>query len=261
MSASRFVGGATLVSFIGIASAATGQSTGPEPYPSATFGGKRVLSDESPSTMQINCTPVAAGRSGRQRIECRFTQTMISLPPPKAEVDQEVARTEAEIRAGHTKNPAATWKDCGKVTSGLADRDKLIDDDRKEFDRYVKTMQDACARKDLQPLIDYVTEQVRRKERTCTLRPTNEFTETLERTDADTWVGTNGPRGTCNVTVTVTFWRTVDHGMAWWNFKQVRVTPESETGPDCRDRERVSVTTMRWNGRTDWAASCQYLKL
>jgi len=137
-----------------------------------------------------------------------------------------------------------------------------FDDPKSKIEfSFFPRLKEACVKRDASALIKALSDMKRATEsKTCKMGVTNAFKETLEQLDANTWVGTDGPRGTCNVTVTTTLWRTISGSLSYWSFKQVAVIPENQAANAlCGQTEKVRTTMMKWDGRYHWLANCQLL--
>lgn len=222
-----------------------------------------VYSAESPSKMQFKCRAAGQAPSGRARLDCSFIQLMIMPPKTAAEVAKKVAEDERELRADAAKNPAKFWADTCRGSDKPIPADdmaKMSEEERRAFEEFVTPFRQACTTRDVGVLARASAATHRDGARTCTLELANDFQETLERLDSNTWQGVSGPRGICNLTVIVTMWQDPKNPGVW-NYKQVRSIPENERGPLCATMQRVAVSEMRWDGKKHWDLGCQKMKL
>lgn len=197
--------------------------------------------------LQFKCTPIAAGSSGRQRIDCDIASTSVLPPKSSAAIEKDIAENARALRAEFAKDSQAFLRDACSAP-------------KPEYPpAYRALREEICTAKSPEPMVRALTERARKvTAHTCKLQ-VDTWKETLERVDANTWSAAAGPRGACNVMMSLTLWRSPAQPQ-FWNYKQVRTMPENETGPLCAGYERVSVMTFGWKAPEPRDIGCQFIE-
>jgi hypothetical protein len=215
----------------------------------------------SPTKVAVSCSALAP--SGRDRVHCTFRQTFVQLPNV-AEIEKGIAETEALVRA----RPAEVLKSlCGPLPANQA----KIQAASKEWDAQPDGPDKTAAQTDItvcrtgnvtQWLQDSTALERQVGEHQCEIFQTT-WEGTFERVDANTWVSTVGPEGSCHVSHVDTLWREAGDNLLW-SYRQVNTQPEV---PDPKGDKFCAVTAgthvedFSWRNNRTRDLGCRYLKM
>jgi len=194
--------------------------------------------------------------NGKLRTHCTFVETTLSGPPSPAAIDQDLAELDAEIAK---KGLAVLTEPCKGIAEATAAHRLPAAGSLEE--PFAKAMQQVCATRSVTQFRQAVADTMHQvAAHTCKVGVST-WSEDFDQVDANTWIASPGPVGTCNVSRVLTLWSDPKTPFLW-NYKEVEtVAPSVDPGCIRLGAGKTEITEFLWTNVRARDVGCRFFNM